>query len=163
MHCPKCGGEIPFYDLRPNCSHCGVNIMYYSQHAGLTEDAKRTELEAAAARMVIARIKAAFIGSKEAIARLVLTLGAVAVLLLPFASVNYTVPFFDKTLSAGLLGVILGIIDGVLLKVPSFLQSALFSTHTKAFLLPAGIMAVLLLLGLVILAVYLISFLRLAT
>ena len=88
MNCPKCGGHIPFYDIRPNCKHCGVNIWYYSQQTQLTRDAKRTELEGAAARMVIARVKAAFIGSKLAIARLVITLGAIAVLLLPFGSVR---------------------------------------------------------------------------
>ena len=31
MHCPKCGGEIAFYDLQHNCKHCGVNIMYFTQ------------------------------------------------------------------------------------------------------------------------------------
>ena len=55
MKCPKCGGEIPFYDLHPNCKHCGVNIMYYMQNDGLMRDAKRTELEAAVARMIVAR------------------------------------------------------------------------------------------------------------
>ena len=69
MKCPKCGGEIPFYDLKPNCRHCGVNIMYYTQEAGLIRDAKRTELEGAVARMVIARVKAAFIGGKLQIFR----------------------------------------------------------------------------------------------
>ena len=161
MHCPKCGGEIPFYNLKPNCSHCGVNIMYYTQEAGLVRDAKRTELEGAAARMVIARIKAAFIGSKEAIARLVLTLGAVAVLMLPFGSVVFRAPFYEQPLSAGLIGVVKGIIDGVLLRIPDFLQSALFARYTAAFLLPLGVLALLLLVGLAILAVYLLSFLRL--
>ena len=45
MHCPKCNGEIPFYDIRPNCKHCGVNIWYYTQQRDLARDAKRTELE----------------------------------------------------------------------------------------------------------------------
>ena len=161
MKCPKCGGEIPFYNLKPNCSHCGVNIMYFSQEKGLIRDAKRTELEGAAARLVIARIKAAYIGSKLAIVRMVLTLAAIGVLCLPFGSVVYTAPFYEKTLSAGLVGVITGVIDGVFLKVPQFLQSAVFAQHTKAFLLPAGVMAVLLLIGVAVLAVYLLSFLRL--
>ena len=161
MHCPKCNGVIPFYDLRPNCKHCGVNIMYFTQQALLSRDAKRTELEGAAARMVIARIKAAFIGSKTAIVRMVVTLGAIAVLMLPFGTVRLTAPFYEKTLSAGLIGVITGIVDGTLLKLPVYLKSAMFSQYTKAFLLPEGVMAALLLLGLIVLAVYLISFLRL--
>ena len=161
MHCPKCGGEIPFYDLKPNCKHCGVNIMYYSQQAGLETDAKRTELEGAAARMVIARIKAAFIGSKEAIARLVLTLCSVAVLMLPFGSVVFKTPFYEQTLSAGLIGIIKGFMDGVLMKLPDFLQSALFGKYMFAFLLPVGVLALLLLVGVVILCLYLLSFLKL--
>ena len=161
MKCPKCGGEIPFYDLRPNCKHCGVNIMYYSQQAGLEEDAKRTELEGAAARMVIARIKTAFIGSKEAIARMVLTLGAVAVLMLPFGSVWFKTPFYEQHLSAGLIGVVKGFMDGLLMKLPDFLQSALFGKYMAAFLLPLGVLALLLVIGVVILCLYILSFLRL--
>lgn len=161
MNCPKCGGHIPFYDVRPNCKHCGVNIWYFSQKTLLIRDAKRTELESAAARMVIARIKAAFIGSKLAIARLVITLAAIAVLLLPFGSVTLTAPFYEKSLSAGLLGVIMDIIHGVLPKIPLYLQTAMFSDYTKAFLLPEGVLAVMVLLGGLIFALYLFSFLRL--
>lgn len=161
MQCPKCGGHIKFYDIRPNCKHCGVNIWYYSQQDQLIKDAKRTELESAAARMVIARIKAAFIGSKLAIARLVITLGAIAALLLPFGSVKLIAPFYERTLTAGLLGAIMGAVDGSVLKIPVFLKSALFSVYTKAFLLPEGILAVLALLAVIIFAVYLFSFLRL--
>ena len=161
MHCPKCGGEIPFYDIRPNCKHCGVNIWYFSQKTLLIRDAKRTELEGAAARMVIARIKAAFIGSKTAIARLVITLGAIAVLLLPLGTVRLIAPFYDKSLSAGLLGVIMGLIHGELLKLPMYLKSAMFAKYTTAFLLPEGVLAVMVLLGLIIFCFYLFSFLRL--
>ncbi len=161
MHCPKCGGEIPFYDLKPNCKHCGVNILYYSQEAQLARDAKRTELEGAAARMVIARIKAAFIGSKAAIARMVITLCAVAVLMLPFGSVKLHVPFFETTLSAGLIGVISGATNGLFTDLPNYLHSAVFAQYATAFLLPAGILTVLLLLGTAIFCVYLISFLKL--
>ena len=161
MHCPKCGGEIPFYDLRANCKHCGVNIMYFSQEAGLIRDAKRTELEGAVARMVIARIKAAFIGSKAAIARMILTLGAIAVLMVPFASLKIQLPLYENSISAGLIGLISSATSGLLMKTPDLLQSALLGQHVRAFLVPVGILVVLLLLGLVILVVYLASFLRL--
>lgn len=161
MKCPKCGGEIPFYDLKPNCSHCGVNIMYYMQHAGLTKDAKRTELESAAVRMVVARIKASFIGGKLAIARMVLVFCTVAVLLLPFCSVRYTVPFYDEKLSVGLLGLILSLIDGSLMNVPTFLKSALLAEQTRASLIVAGFLAAEILVCVVLFAVYLLSFLNL--
>ena len=88
MKCPKCGGEIPFYDLHPNCKHCGVNIYYYSQDALLARDAKRTELEAAVARMVVARIKASFIGGGLQIIRMVAIIATIASLLLPIGAVK---------------------------------------------------------------------------
>ena len=147
MHCPKCGGEIPFYDLRPNCKHCGVNIMYFSQEKLLIEDAKRTELEGAAARMVIARM--------------VLTLGAIAVLMLPLGSVVFRTPYYEKTFSAGLIGVIKGFTDGSMMQLPDFLKSTLFAKYAAAYLLPLGVLALLLLVGVAILCVYILSFLRL--
>ena len=27
--CPKCGGKLRLIDWRPNCPHCGVNMIYY--------------------------------------------------------------------------------------------------------------------------------------
>ena len=161
MQCPKCGGHIPFYDIRPNCRHCGVNIWYYTQQPLLIRDAKRTELEGGSARMVIARIKAAFIGSKAAIARLVLTLCAFAVLMLPFGSIKLIAPFYERTLYAGLIGIIMEAFNGTLMKIPNYLQSAVFSRYTAAFMLPEGILALLVLLGLVIFVIYILSFLKL--
>ena len=159
MRCPKCGGEIPFYDLKPNCRHCGVNIMYYSQEAQLAHDAKRTELESAAARMTIARIKAAYIGSKAAIIRMIVSISSAAVLLLPFGSLKLIAPFYEKTLTAGLLGVITGF--GDLAKIPTYLKSAMFSDYTKAFLLPVGILAILLLLVTALFFLFILCFLNL--
>ena len=161
MKCPKCGGEIPFYDLKPNCKHCGVNIMFYTQDAALSRDAKRTELEGAAARMIIARVKAAFIGSKLAIARMVLVLAAVGVLALPFSGVRYTVPFFDHTYSAGLIGIITAYTGGFLMKLPAFLGSALLARHTLIAVIDTVFVALLALLAVVILVIYLIGFINL--
>ena len=135
MKCPKCGGEIAFYDLRPNCKHCGVNIYYYSQDALLARDAKRTELEAAAVRMVIARIKASFIGGGLQIARMVFVLATVAGLLLLFGGVAFHLPFFEGGLSAGLIGVFQAIQNGLLLKLLQLLQSALLSQRASLVVL----------------------------
>ena len=66
--CPHCGEPLRWYNVKAECKHCGVNIMFYTQDASLARDAKRTELESAVARMVIARIKANFIGGKLQIA-----------------------------------------------------------------------------------------------
>ncbi|MBR2732028.1 MAG: hypothetical protein IKD72_08615 [Clostridia bacterium] len=161
MICPKCGGEIPFYDLKPNCRHCGVNILYYTQEEGLIRDAKRTELESASARMIIARIKAAFIGGKLQIARMIFTIGAVCALMLPFGGAHYVVPFFDGKLSIGLIGLIQSFGNGMLLKTPQLLQSALLSKATLAAAVLAGFFLVITVIDLLIFAAFLLGFLNL--
>lgn len=161
MKCPKCGGEIPFFNLKPNCMHCGVNIMYFTQEEGLIRDAKRTELEGAAARMVIARVKAAFIGSKLAIARMIAVVAAVGVLAIPFAGVHYTLPFFNGSFSAGLVGVILAFVNGLALKLPQFLGSSLVAKGTLAAVVPTGCMVLLALLDIAIFGALLLSFINL--
>ncbi len=158
MKCPKCGGEIAFYDLKPNCKHCGVNIYYYSQDALLARDAKRTELEAASARMVIARIKASFIGGPLQIVRMIFVLGAAAVLLLPFGGVKFSLPLYDGGFSAGLLGVIEAFQNGLLLKLPQFLQSTLLAKQTLAAVIDGGCMLAVAVLDVIMFVIYLLSF-----
>ena len=158
MKCPRCGGEIPFYDLKPNCKHCGVNIYYYSQDEILARDAKRTELEAAVARMVVARIKASFIGGTLQIIRMIFVLGAAAALLLPFGGVKFSLPFYEGGFSAGLIGVIQAFQNGLLLKLPQFLQSTLFSKQTLAAVVDGGCLLVVALLDIIMFVCYLLSF-----
>ncbi len=161
MHCPKCGGEIPFYDLKPNCKHCGVNIMYYTQEAGLVRDAKRTELESAVARMVIARIKANFIGGKLQIARMIVFFVVAATTLIPFGGAKYSLPFFHEGLSAGLIGLIGAFQNGLLLKIPQLLVSALVSRATIAAVVPTALLFILTLLDVVLFVIYFLGFLNL--
>ena len=162
MKCPKCGGEIPFYNLKPNCRHCGVNIMYFTQEEGLIRDAKRTELEGASARMIIARVKAEFIGSGLVIARLVLALVAVAALLVPFGSVSYTLPFgAGTTLSLGLIGLIQGFTGGFIPQIFNFLKSTQFAAPTKLMICPAAVLVAVLLVDVLIVLALLLGFLNL--
>ena len=161
MKCPKCGGEIPFYDLKANCKHCGVNIYYYSQDALLARDAKRTELEAAVARMVVARIKASFIGGGLQIARMIFVIATIASLLLPIGAVNFHLPFYEDALSAGWIGLVKAFQSGLLMKAPDLLKSALLKPQTIAGLIFFACLLVLLLIGLIILVIYLLSFFNL--
>ena len=161
MQCPKCGGEIPFYHLKPNCEHCGVNIMYYTQEEGLTRDAKRTELEGAVARMVIARVKAEFIGSKLAIVRLAFSLLAVAALLVPFAAVKFSAPFFNESFSVGIIGLIQGFSNGLVMKLPQFLSSAVFAKQTLAAVVPAAFLVLIALIDVAIVVGLILGFLNL--
>ena len=160
MKCPKCGADIPFYDLKPNCKHCGVNILYYIQDYELARDAKRTELENAVARMVIARIKAVFIGSFLAVMRMVFLLGVICAMMIPFCSVSFKLPFYEESLSLGLIGVIQSFSGGLLLSLPNYLGSALFGKATLGFIIVAALFVLLLLCDVVMLCVYLLSFLK---
>ncbi len=161
MICPKCGGEIPFYDLRPNCKHCGVNIMYYMQNDGLMRDAKRTELEAAVARMIVARIKAEFIGGKLQIMRMIAVIASICALMIPFASAGFTMPFFEEKLSVGLIGIIQSFGNGLALMVPKFLGSTMFAGSARAAVIAAGIMLVIAVIELLIFAAFTVGFLKL--
>ena len=44
--CPKCGGKLGIFDLKPNCPHCGCSIMYYDMDKRLEEDSVKAEAEA---------------------------------------------------------------------------------------------------------------------
>ena len=160
MKCPKCGTEIPFYDIKPNCKNCGVNILYYDQDHQLERDAKRTELENASSRMVIARIKAVFIGSLSAILRMIFVLLAVCSLMIPFATAVFRLPFYEEKLSIGLIGVIQSFSDGLLPALPGFLSSALFSDTAMAAVIILAFFAVLTIIDAVLLVVFLLSFLN---
>ena len=43
--CPKCGGKLGIFDLKPNCPHCGCSIMYYDMDKRLEEDSVKAEAE----------------------------------------------------------------------------------------------------------------------
>lgn len=105
MVCPKCGVEIKRFDLAPNCKNCGVNIYYYSQEKILSTDAKRTELEAADARVLVAKIKGNFIGGKVQIARIVFMVLSIAVMCIPYFSLKLKMPMSEIGFSTGLVGV----------------------------------------------------------
>lgn len=103
--CPKCGVEIRRFDLAPNCKKCGVNIYYYSQEKVLSTDAKRTELEAADAKALVARLKGNFVGGKVQIARIVFMVLSIAVMCIPYFSIKIKLPMSEIGFSTGIVGV----------------------------------------------------------
>lgn len=88
--CPKCGRKLTLLDWRPNCPGCGVNIVYYNLDERLQDEADIAEAEHAKLQKRIDRLKAAFIGSKLTIARIILSVLPIATLLLPLANVNFS-------------------------------------------------------------------------
>lgn len=114
MKCPKCGGEIGRFELSPNCKHCGVNIFYSQQKTLLTRDAKKCELEYASFRIMVAKLKNAFVGGIIQILRMVAMVLAICAIMVPFATVRSTVPLIDAKFSFGALGIFNAFSDGTL-------------------------------------------------
>lgn len=160
MKCPKCGAEIPFYNLKPNCEKCGVNIMYYTQEQDLIHDAKRAELEFASARIVVAKIKAAFIGGKLQIARIVTTLLCIGALVIPFAALNISAPFLDKKIDVGGLGIYNLISDGFYTSILSLCKSTLFAKPVIATLAVTALFVFAVIAAVVILVMWILNFLE---
>ena len=130
MVCPNCGAEIGRFDLAVHCKKCGVNLYFATQEKLLSEDAKRCELEFASARAFTAKLKAAFIGSAPAIARIVFTVLCVAVLLIPFGSLKAHLPLYEAGVSFGGIGIYQSYSSGWLLLLPDYLKVE--ATHDLA-------------------------------
>lgn len=160
MNCPKCGANIKFYNLKPNCYNCGVNIMYYTQEADLVKDAKKAELEFASARIVGAKLKAAFIGGKLQIARLVNIVLIICLLLPPFAAFHLNSLGHELTFNIGGLGAYNMFSDGLLLKLPAFIGSTLYSKQIIEIIALLALFVVIVLLGVAVFGCLLLSFLN---
>lgn len=79
--------------------------MYYTQEEDLTRDAKKTELEFTSARILVEKLKAAFIGGKIQIARIVFIVLSIAVLVLPSYNLILSFPWWEYELSVGAIGI----------------------------------------------------------
>lgn len=114
MKCPNCGGNIGRFELAPNCKHCGVNIFYSQQKDLLTRDAKMCELEYAGFRILVSKLKTAFIKGAIPILRIVAMVVAIASIFVPFATVNTQLPLMSADFSFGAWGIYSAFSDGTL-------------------------------------------------
>ena len=104
--CPKCGGKLRLIDWRPNCPHCGVNMVYYGMEERLLLDADKAEAEHARFQPKMDRLKAAFVGSPLAIARIVCSLLPVAGLFLPLAHFAFQAPYAAFNGSVNMISIV---------------------------------------------------------
>ncbi len=114
MKCPNCNKEIGRFELAPNCKHCGVNIFYSQQKTLLTRDAKKCELEYAGFRILVSKLKTAFIGGKIQILRIVAMVMAIGAIFVPFGSIGVNISPFDVNFSFGAWGIYSAFTDGTL-------------------------------------------------
>ncbi|MBQ9944975.1 MAG: hypothetical protein IJO68_00450 [Clostridia bacterium] len=110
-YCPKCNYKLKITDWRPECPKCGVNVMYYGIEDRLREEADAAELQHAKSQPKFDRLKFSLIGHPISIVRLVLGLLPIVATLLPMGTVNYTLPYLEKSASVNLVSIITFIID----------------------------------------------------
>lgn len=154
MKCPACGGEIKRFELAPNCKHCGVNIYYAQQKTLLTRDAKKCELEYASFRILVEKLKTAFIKGKIQIFRIIAMVMAIGAIFVPFANVWANTQLFDANFSFGAWGIYSAFADGTLQAllsltayepVGAFMSLALLALIVFIFLSGLGVFVALLL------------------
>lgn len=95
--CPNCGCKLKFYEWKPDCPKCNVNLVYYGMEEKLQNDADKAEAEHAKIQKKIDRLKASFVGSPLTIARLILSVLALGPLFLTLCKISYSGPFIEPT------------------------------------------------------------------
>ncbi len=159
MKCPNCSGEIKRFDLSPNCKHCGVNIFYSQQKTLLTEDAKMCELEFASFRIIVAKLKAAFIKGIIPILRIVAMLVAIGAIFIPFATVSTNIPLISQIdFSFGAWGIYNAFTNGVFNGLLSIIDYAPTQVYICLTLLLS--IVVIFLIGFAVFVTLLLSFIN---
>ncbi len=110
-YCPKCNYKLKLTDWRPECPKCGVNVMYYGIEDRLREEADRAEYQHAKSQPKYDRLKFSLIGHPLAIVRIVLGLLPIVATLLPMGTVNYVLPYLEKSVNVNLISIVTFIID----------------------------------------------------
>ena len=114
-NCPKCGRQLRLWDLSQNCPGCGVNMRRYNFEDEFYREAKMAELSNAVWHIRVRHLKAAFIGTKLNIVRLVVILLPILALLAPAGTIRLDLPFMDSSIPISGLGLFGAFGDGTLM------------------------------------------------
>ena len=90
--CPKCGKNLRLTDWRQHCPQCGANIVVYDLQEKLMQDADIAEVQYYHFQKKIDRLKASFIGTKLAVARIITSILPVGPLFLPLIKAAFSPP-----------------------------------------------------------------------
>lgn len=71
--CPNCGKKLHFWNIKAECSACGVSIPNFDWEARLEEDNRNAEKAFGVFNRTLSRMAYSMWGTKLRIARLVLT------------------------------------------------------------------------------------------
>ena len=86
--CPNCGKKLHLWDVKAECSGCGVSIPNYNWEARLEEDNIKAEKQFAVFNRSLNRIAYSIYGTKLRIARLILTFLPAIGFILPWATLK---------------------------------------------------------------------------
>lgn len=92
-NCPKCNMHLRLTDWRQHCPHCGANIVVYDMQERLMQEADVAEVEYYHFQKKIDRVKASFIGTKLAVARIFTSLLPAGAIFLPLINAKFAEPF----------------------------------------------------------------------
>lgn len=155
-NCPKCEHHLKLTDWKQKCPYCGANIFMYNLQERLMQQADKAEVEYYHYQKRVDRVKASFLGSKLAIARIFTSLLPALAVLLPLMNVAFSEPAkavlgletlkfdalsiynnIDSIDFGALLNAAMGSIDGkiFILAVLCFVVSLLFLVIHFVFLL----------------------------
>lgn len=96
--CPNCGKKLHIWDIKAECSRCGVSIPNYNWQQRLEEDNANAEKQFAVFNKTMNRIAYSIWGTKLRIARLVLTFLPAIGFILPWAVVKSDGENFDLSI-----------------------------------------------------------------
>lgn len=96
--CPNCGKKLHFWNIKAECSNCGVSIPNFNWIERLEEDNANAENAFLKFNKTFNRIKYSLFGTKLRIARLVLTFLPAIGFILPWAAIKSDANSFDLSL-----------------------------------------------------------------
>ena len=96
--CPNCGKKLHIWDIKAECSACGVSIPNYNWQERLEEDNIKAEKQFASFYKTMNRIAYSIWGTKLRIARLVLTFLPAIGFILPWATLKSDGASFDLSI-----------------------------------------------------------------
>lgn len=96
--CPNCGKKLHFWDVKADCSNCGVSIPNYNWQERLEEDNEKAEKQFAVFNKTMNRIAYSIYGTKLRIARLILTFLPAIGFILPWAFLKSDGESFDLSI-----------------------------------------------------------------
>ncbi|MBR5233256.1 MAG: hypothetical protein IKW03_03495 [Clostridia bacterium] len=113
-NCPHCNYKLKLIDIKAECPVCGTNIPNYRWEERLDEDAVNAEKAFAGFNRKTKAVKNALFGTKQRIARFVLTFAPLLFFLFPMFTIETQLPFSNGRESLSMLSLILDIVNGKL-------------------------------------------------